>query len=437
MGRSGDLPRGAAAEFLASGDDPSTWPDDTGCAVLHVDMDAFFASVELRERPELVDRPVVVAAESGRSVVTAANYPARRFGVHSAMPLAKARQLCPQAVVIPPSRERYSEVSRAVMAIFADVTPLVEPLSLDEAYLDVSGALRRLRLTPAQIGARIRQRVFEQQRITCSVGVASVKFIAKVASGMAKPDGMLVVPASRTLRFLHPLPVSALAGVGERTAEQLRRIGLETVGDIACAPQPRLRRVVGAAHAGYLHALALGEDARPVVPDRGEKSVGAETTFDVDRSDREFLLRELLRLAERAGSMLRDKQLLARTVSIKVRYADFTTITRARTLPVASALTREFYRTAATLLTEQAPEGALRLLGVRMEGLIPATSAAKQLTFDEPDHGWAEAEQAADEARHRFGVRAVRPATLVNRESEGFATPKSGQPDGPGSARVL
>lgn len=414
MGRSGNLPHGAS-DFLVGPDDR---PEDEGCTVLHVDMDAFFVSVELRNRPELRDRPVVVAGGGNRGVVTAANYPARTFGVHSAMPASQARRLCPHAVFLSPTPSAYREVSRAVMAIFGEITPLVEPLSLDEAFLDVKGALRRLRATPVDIGRLIRRRVSAEQGITCSVGVAATKFIAKLASGMAKPDGMIAVPVAKTFQFLHPLPVSALWGVGARTAEQLRRIGLETVADIAATPIPRLRRVVGAAAAEHLHALARAHDPRAVIPDREEKSIGAETTFEVDHTDHAFLCRELLRLAERTAVVIRAKGLRGRTVSIKVRYADFTTITRARTLSAATDLSREIYCTAAALLAEQVPEGAVRLIGVRLGSFVAADRASFQLAFDESDRGWREAEQAADAARNRFGSSAVRPASLLARGGE-------------------
>lgn len=414
MGRSWELPRGARA-YLATG---NGWPDDTGATVLHVDMDAFFASVELRDRPELRAKPVIVAGSGSRSVVTAANYPAREFGVHSAMPLATARRRCPQAVVLTPHRHSYSEVSAGVMEIFRQVTPLVEPLSLDEAFLDVSGALRRLDATPGEIGASIRGRVFAAERISCSVGVGTSKLVAKLASGMAKPDGMMIVPAAETLDFLRPLPVSALSGVGASTAGRLERIGLATVGDLASVPLSRLRRAVGAAAAGELQAMATNQDDRPVVPERDEKSIGAETTFDADIADRDLLLRELLALAERAGAALRAKELRGRTVSIKVRYPDFRTITRSRTLPGSTDMTREIYRTARELLGPVAAGGPLRLLGVRMEGLVAGERAAAQLTFDEPDRGWSEAEHAADAVRSRFGSAAVRPASLVVRSDD-------------------
>ncbi len=393
-----------------------TWPDDTGCAVLHVDMDAFYASVEIRERPELAGKPVVVGGTGGRGVVSSANYLARTFGVRSAMPTAHARRLCPRAVFLPPTFALYTEASAGVMAIFREITPLVEPLSLDEAFLDVAGALRRLRMTPGQIGEQIRARVAADWGITCSVGVSSTKFVAKLASGLAKPDGMLVVPRTDILEFLHPLPVSALWGVGKKTAERLTGIGLNRVSDVARASLPRLRKAVGVAVAEHLYALAHGHDDRAVVPESVDKSVGAEETFEVDHTDRGILKQELLRLSERTAATLRRRDLRGRTVSIKVRFGDFTTITRSRTLPVATDVTQEIYRTACRLLEEQTPPGAVRLIGVRMEQLEEG-GAGGQLLLDAPDRGWREADQAADQARAKFGGAAVRPASLLDRRS--------------------
>jgi DNA polymerase-4 len=387
------------------------WPDDAGCSILHVDMDAFYASVELRTRPELRERPVVVAGGSVRGVVLAANYPARKFGVRSAMPAARARKLCPQAIFLPPSPGTYAEVSRAVMAAFREVTPLVEPLSLDEAFLDVGGALKRLRMTPGEIGQALRARVRAEHEITCSVGVAPTKFVAKLASGLAKPDGMVVVPRGEVLDFLHPLPVSALWGVGEKTAERLRAVGLERVGDVAATPLARLRRTLGVAAAEHLYALAQGHDDRGVEPEVAEKSIGAEETFEIDQADRGVVRRELLRLSERTAASLRKRGLRGRTVSIKVRFGDFTTITRSRTLPVATDVTQEIYRTAGQLLDEQTPPGAIRLIGVRVEQL--GDDAGEQLALDAPERGWREADAAADEARGRFGHAAVHPASLL------------------------
>jgi DNA polymerase-4 len=410
MGRSGDLPRGLVDRYKAR---DGRWPDDTGCPVLHVDMDAFFASVEIRERPELADRPVVVGGTGGRGVVSSANYLARTYGVRSAMPTAHARRLCPHAVFLPPTFALYTEASAGVMAIFREITPLVEPLSLDEAFLDVAGALRRLRMTPAQIGEQVRARVVADWGITCSVGVSSTKFVAKLASGLAKPDGMLVVPRTDILDFLHPLPVSALWGVGKKTAERLSGIGLNRVGDVAALPVARLRRAIGVAAAEHLHALANGHDNRAVVPESVDKSVGAEETFEVDQTDREVLKQELLRLSERTAATLRRRDLRGRTVSIKVRFGDFTTITRSRTLPVATDVTQEIYRTACRLLDEQTPPGAVRLVGVRVEQLEEGAAGGQQLLLDAPERGWRDADQAADLARAKFGGAAIRPATLL------------------------
>lgn len=419
MGRNTGLPDELRRFLIDETASPDSWPDDAGCGVLHIDMDAFFAAVELRSRPELVDRPVVVAGEGPRSVVLSANYPARRFGVRSAMPVAAARRLCPQAVYLPPTPRLYREVSRGVMGLFREITPLVEPLSLDEAFLDVSGALRRLGSTPARIGAELRSRISAEHHITCSVGVAPVKFVAKLASGMSKPDGMIVVPRTDVLGFLHPLPATALWGVGERTAAALGRLGLDTVADVARAPLPRLKRALGAAVGEHLHALANGRDSRVVVADATEKSIGAEHTFDVDQDDRDVLVRELLRLSGRVAGSLRAKGIRGRTVSIKVRFADFTTISRARSLPVATDVAREIHACAVSLLSDHVPATSkVRLVGVRMEGLTDGTGG-EQLTFEGNAPRWRDAEVAADVARSKFGAAAVRPASLLPSEEAG------------------
>ncbi|GAA3840347.1 DNA polymerase IV [Saccharothrix violaceirubra] len=380
--------------------------------MLHVDMDAFYASVEIRDDPSLAAKPVIVGGTANRGVVASANYLAREYGVRSAMPTAHARRLAPHAVFVSPNFARYQEVSRGVMSIFRDVTPLVEPLSLDEAFLDVGGALRRLRTTSAGVAALVRARVEETYGITCSVGVAPTKFLAKLASGMCKPDGLMVVPRSEVSEFLHPLPVSALWGVGARTAEQLAQVGLDTVADVAAASLPRLRRLLGISLAEHLHALAQGHDDRPVVPTVREKSIGAEETFEVDHYDRELLKLELLRLAERSTTTLRSRGLRGRTVSIKVRFADFTTITRSRTLPTPTDVTQEVYRTAVVLLHDHVPPGAIRLVGVRIEQLVER-GEGEQLLLGTPEHGWRQADQAADLARTKFGTTAVRPASLL------------------------
>jgi DNA polymerase-4 len=390
--------------------------DDTGCHILHVDMDAFYASVELRDRPELKGKPVIVGGRSRRSVVLSATYEARAFGVHSAMPMGQAARLCPQAVVIPPQHGAYGAVSREVMAVFRAITPQVEPLALDEAFLDVSGALRRLRMGPAQIGELIRAQIAEQQEITCSVGVATSKFVAKLASVHCKPDGLLVIPADGVLAFLHPLPVSALWGVGRQTGQVLARLGLHTVGDIAQTPIGSLERELGRAAASHLSGLAAGRDVRRVVPGTQEKSIGAEETFATDVTDPEVIRRELLRLAGRTARGLRAGGYSARTVVVKLRLASFKTITRSRTLPQPTDVAQQIYTVACELYAAAglADEARLRLVGVRATGLIPSSAAVSQLAFGDRPVSWREAERALDQIAGRFGTDAVRPAVLVD-----------------------
>jgi DNA polymerase IV len=398
-----------------------------GCTVLHVDMDAFFASVEVRRRPELAGTPVIVGGAGNRGVVTSATYEARSYGVHAAMPTSRALRLCPTATVLPGDMALYSEVSRAVMALFRSITPLVEPLSTDEAFLDVSGAGRRLG-DAAEIGEYLRARVYDEQGITCSVGVAGTKFVAKLASTRAKPDGMLVVRPAEVMDFLHPLPVGALWGVGAKTEEVLLRLGLRTVGDLAHVPVRTLQRAVGQAAGSHLHELAWGRDPRRVVPDEPEKSTGHEETFGTDVDDPAVIHRELLRLSERTAGRLRSGSWLARTVTIKVRFADFATITRSRTLAAPTDVGQELYETARALFDALGLDRArIRLVGVRAERLVPAGTAPRQLELGAREHGRREAELAADRAARRFGAGAVRPATLLHRGPQS-ASPPEGTP---------
>ncbi|WP_432562799.1 DNA polymerase IV [Kineococcus sp. SYSU DK003] len=413
---------------------PDGWgldDDDTGCTVLHVDMDAFYASVELLRRPDLVGTPVIVGGGS-RGVVLSATYEARRYGVHAAMPMARARRLCPSATVLLPHHEDYSRISAGVMEVFRSVTPVVEPLSLDEAFLDVSGAVRRLG-SPAAIGAVLRDRIADEQGITCSVGVASTKFVAKLASGGAKPDGLLVVPHAQTVAFLHALPVSALWGVGERIEEALGRLGLRTVADIAHTPVTTLVRGLGEATGRHLHALAWGRDDRRVVATAPERSIGAEETFPRDVDDPRYVHRELLRLAERTAARARAQGMAGRTVVLKVRFADFRTITRSRTLRERTDVTREIHATARDLFDALALERArLRLVGIRLEGLAESATAPRQLLLGERAHGWREADGAVDRASARFGAGSVRPATLLTGGDHRGTGPGPTSPDGAG-----
>jgi DNA polymerase IV len=391
---------------------------DTGCHILHADMDAFYASVEIRDRPELAGLPVIVGGGS-RGVVLSASYEARVTGVRSAMPVTRARRLCPQAVFVAPRHRVYAAVSAEVMAVFRSITPEVEPLSLDEAFLDISGSIRRLG-RPAEIGELIRASIRDQQGITCSVGVANCKFVAKLASSLCKPDGLLVVPDDQVLDFLHPLPVATLWGVGEQTGQVLAGLGLRTVGDIAHTPLAVLQRELGQAVGSHLSALAWGRDDRPVIPGSTDKSVGAEETFATDVDDPQVIRRELLRLSGRTARSLRASGSVARTVVVKLRLANFTTITRSRTLPEPTDVARKIYVTACDLYAAAGLDSRarLRLVGVRAAGLIPAARSATQLAFGEPPVSWRDAERAVDRIAGRFGPDTIRPAVLVRHGEE-------------------
>lgn len=400
-------------------------PDDTGCTILHVDMDAFYASASLLSRPHLRGTPVIIGG-GNRGVVLSATYEARAFGVTSAMPMARARRLCPQAEVIAPDHALYAAISESVMAVFHSVTPMVEPLSLDEAFLDVTGAVRRLG-PPAAIGQQIRDAVADEQGITCSVGVASTKFVAKLASGLAKPDGLVVVPGEEAVGFVQQLPVGALWGVGERTEEALLRLGLHTVADIAHTPAETLRRALGETGV-QLHELAWARDPRAVAPVRREKSVGADQTFAYDIDDPQEIHRRLLHLADKTAARARAQDMMGRTVTIRVRFADFSTITRSRTLRGPTDVSREIYETARGLFDDLGLQRVrIRLVGVRLEGLMESARAPVQGLLDEPEHGWRDADRAVDRASARFGAGAVRPASLVSGRAE--------RGEGPGGRR--
>jgi len=388
--------------------------DDAGCTILHVDMDAFYASVSLRNHPELQGTPVIVGGGGTRGVVLSATYEARALGVHSAMPMSRARRVAPHAVILEPDHRMYAQVSRNVMALFSSITPLVEPLSLDEAFLDISGALRRLG-APAAIGELIRARVHDEQQITCSVGVATTKFVAKLASTRAKPDGMLIVPAGKVIEFLHPLPVGALWGVGERTEEQLTRLGLRTVADLANTPVSTLKRALGPAAGQHLHDLSWGRDDRSVTPHEPDKSMGNETTFPHDIDDPDVIHAYLLQLSDQVAGRLRSAGYVGRTIALKVRFSDFSTISRSRTLSHPTDVGKEIYDTARGLYDALGLQRVrIRLVGVRVEGLAGADGAPAQLLLGEPEQGRRDAEVAIDGLRARFGDAAVRAARLVD-----------------------
>ncbi|MGI8433424.1 MAG: DNA polymerase IV [Nocardioidaceae bacterium] len=390
--------------------------DDTGCTLIHVDMDAFYAAVAIRDRPDLHGLPVIVGGGS-RGVVLSATYAARAFGVHSAMSMTRARRLCPHGVVLAPDFTQVSLVSAAVMEVFRTVTSQVEPLSMDEAFLDVRGTSRRFG-SPAVVGEYLRARIADEQRITCSVGVAPSAQVAKLASRRAKPDGQVVVARDEVTAFLHPLGVEELWGVGDKTAAQLHRLGLRTVGDLAHTPSEVLQRAMGRVLGARLHHLAWGSDDRTVTarhgPGEPEHSMGADKTFGRDIDDPEVVRRELLGLSTKVAARMRAAGVCGRTITVKVRFSDFTTLTRSRTLRDATSVTPEIYATAVDLFAGLGLQRArLRLVGVRVENLTDAATTPRQLRLGERVHGWEDAERAVDRAVNRFGRAAVRPAALV------------------------
>jgi DNA polymerase-4 len=392
--------------------------DPVGEPFLHADMDAFYASVEQRDDPGLVGRPVAVGGAGSRGVVAAASYEARRFGVHSAMPMVRARRLCADLVVVPPRFDVYRDVSARVMEVFRSFTPLVEPLSLDEAFLDVRGAVR-LFGPPPDIAARIRAAVREATDLPCSIGVGPTKFLAKLLSGKAKPDGLRHVTAAEAPALLRPLPVSDLWGAGPRTVERLTDYGYRTIGQVADADRRTLARVVGEALGGQLHHLANGRDDRRVTPHEPARSVSAEETFPEDLDDPEELARHLLRLSEKVGRRLRAGGHAGRTVTLKVRFASFETVTRSATLDQPTDRTHDIVAVAQELYASLRLERArVRLLGVGLSNLT-AGEAARQLALD-VDQRWEDVERVADRVAERFDGVQVSYAALLD------ATPDPG-----------
>ena len=382
-------------------------------SILHVDMDAFYASVETVKDPSLKGRPVVVGGLGGRGVVTSASYEARSFGVSSAMPLITARRLCPHAVFVPNDFEAYSDYSERIREVFTSITPVVEPLSLDEAFLDVAGATK-LFGDSVRIAHLIKERIAELS-LSCSVGIATNKFLAKLASTQAKPAGLLQVPSEGVTEWLHPLPVGALWGVGSRTSETLHRLGLRTVGDVASISRRTLERAVGDALGAHLHALAHGRDDRAVVASEPAKSVGSEATFASDLDCAEDVRRELLRLSDRTASRLRAKGLCGRTVTLKLRWSNFQTITRSRSLPEEVDTAAEIYEVVRALFEKLAPERfRIRLLGVSLTALAVGPPARQTSFFGNPSTRLRRASGAVDAVRGRYGFEAVGPATLLD-----------------------
>jgi DNA polymerase IV len=412
--------------------------DDSGAVdILHLDMDSFFAAVEVREDPALAGRPVVVGGAGPRGVVASASYAARRFGVRSAMPTGLARRLCPQLVVVSPSHGKYSEVSAQLIAICHDVTPIVEPLSLDEAFLDVSGA-HELFGESRDIALGLRQKVRDELGLSCAIGVARTKLIAKLASKAAKPKarlegidegaGVVVVRPAEELEFLHHHPVRAVPGVGPRTADRLGRVGVSTVGDLALLGNDRLVAMFGSSHGASLFDLAWGRDGRRVEPDRELRSIGHEATFDVDDYDAASLESKVREMAVSVAARCRERGLAARTVSLKVRYADFETVVRSKTerRPVEDG--GAVSAIGAALLSSIDVGRGVRLVGVSVSSLEPSGERGRQLElFGESGSGCEDeagspgkgpaAEVAADEVRKKFGEGAISSVAAFGRRA--------------------
>ena len=380
--------------------------------IAHVDMDAFYVEVALRERPELRGRPVWVGGAT-RGVVLSASYEARAYGVEGGMSSTRARRLCPDAVAIRPDYDAYEAVSEGVFAIFSSITPTVEKVSLDEAFLDLTGT-RRLLGEPAEVGELIRALVADEQHVPCSVGIAPTKLIAKMASNAAKPNGLVQVHPGEVVAFLHPQAVEKIWGVGPATAGALHKLGLHTIGAVAHTPKSTLQRALGARAGGELWELAWGIDGRRVTATAGERSVGNQETFDRDTDDLDHIATEILRVSARVASRMRLARVVGRTVTLTLRFADFRTTQKSLTLRAPTDGTDAIHAAALQLLTAfRLERPRIRRVGVRVEGLLDADLAPRQPALDEPEHGWPDAERAADAVIARFGPHAVSRATLT------------------------
>jgi DNA polymerase-4 len=380
--------------------------------ILHADLDAFYASVEQRDDPRLRGRPVIV----GAGVVLAASYPAKACGVRTAMGGAQARRLCPTAIVVPPRMSVYAAASKAVFAVFRQTTPLVEGMSIDEAFLDVGG-LRKIAGTPREIAVRLRREVLDQVGLPITVGVARTKFLAKVASGVAKPDGLLVVPPDAELAFLHPLPVERLWGVGVVTAEKLRGRGLVTVGQVARVPESALVAMLGRALGRHLHALAHNHDPRPVRVGRRRGSIGAQRALGRSPKTPDAIDATAVALVDRVTRRMRAAGRIGRTVVLRLRFADFSRATRSHTLPMPTAATQVVLATVRALLAAAQPvidERGLTLVGITVANLDNTGAYQLMLPFDE--HAGTALDTVVDAVRDRFGTSAVTRAVLLGRD---------------------
>jgi DNA polymerase-4 len=382
-------------------------------AIIHLDMDAFYAAVEVLDDPELKGKPVIVGGSKERGVVSSASYEARKFGVHSAQPIATAARLCPQGVFLPVRMWRYQEISQQIFQIFQRFSPLVEPLSLDEAFLDVTGSTR-LFGTPEEIATKIKEQVVEETGLTVSAGVAPSKFVAKIASDMQKPDGLTIVPEGKVEEFLEPLPIEKLWGVGKATRKILAHLGVRTIGDLGLLSSKLLVRKLGK-QGLHLYLLAKGVDEREVEPEREVKSVGHEDTYPIDISDVEEARKQLLSLATRVAKRLRGYGLVGKTVTLKVKYYDFVQITRSITLGEPTDDNRKIFQTCCDLLEKtEVGRRPVRLLGISLSQLSDSDETKQLALFavEEPDRS-RRLNKALDTISEKFGDKAIVPGTLL------------------------
>jgi DNA polymerase-4 len=376
--------------------------------ILHIDMDAFFAAIEVLDDPRLTGKPVIVGGHTNRGVVSTANYEARRFGVYSAMPIFMAKEKCPHGIFLPVRRERYAEVSRKILHILRDFTPLVEGVSIDEAYLDITGT-GELFGSPEDLAGRIKERIRKDTGLTCSIGIAPNKFLAKVGSDMKKPDGLTVISGNDVEEFLSRLPVEKIPGVGKRSLEGLHRYGIRMVGDLRRFSQERLSREFGK-FGRRLYELAKGKDSSPVVPLREAKSIGSEETLDSDTDDLGILKKRVAAHADKVASTLREEGLKGGTITIKIKFGDFSALTKSRTLTEATNSFKTISKTAVNLLLNHPLREKVRLIGVAVSNLVKSAPDA-QLGLFEEDHDKVKegnVDQAMDKIREKFGTKVIR-----------------------------
>jgi DNA polymerase-4 len=381
--------------------------------ILHIDMDAFYASVEKLDNPRLRHKCVIVGGTSNRGVVSAASYEARRFGVHSAMPIYQAKQRCPHGVFVPPRMGRYKEVSKKVMALLKEFSPLVEPVSIDEAYMDITGC-RRLFGEPHEIAHEIKRKIKETLQLTCSVGVAPNKFLAKIASDLEKPDGLTLIMPEQVPQFIESLPIKKVPGVGKKTVRQLEALGIRILGDVQRLPEKALLKHLGK-FGRRLRALSSGSDASPVTPHTPHKSISTEHTLAADTRDVKLLKRYLLRQSAEVARQLRQAGVHARTIVIKIKNADFKTVTRRTTIAVPTQSSETIYKHAAQLIDNFKITQKIRLIGVGTTGFSAVTASVQMSLFDQkekPNDNWEKVDKALDSISQKFGKNAIGRATF-------------------------